>query len=802
MLCNFFLHGQIVIKHIWRQYTRKNFPGDNNISNKYFHNIYEKLFVVLQINMQNLPKIECWHVGETMDLQKKQLSLIKYIKKIAILLCAFFIFCSGIVADASSDKTQSNILTVGVPIDRCPVFYKEQNGKITGIGADLMTIAANNAGYDDVIFKEVQEDSLKSALDNSEYDVVLPFGSAITSTNNKQSIVTESLLEMPFILVTLKDKTLPPLTELKVGMISSLQGGIDTISFLYPDVKITTYDSMKECIEALRGNKVDALLHNSYVWSYILQKPFYSNLVVQPTSMFTMSFRAGTLDTEDGQEVIARLNNGIKTLSNAQRQAIVLDYTTRKLYHYNLFDYIYTNIWAIIFIILLIVLFISMAIQRQKSYKRKHEQVVKELIEKDTLTGAYSIAGFKRKVKELIRQNPNIPYLISYNNIKNFKYINDLYGRDIGNEILKFWAKQYKDILSDDEAIGRIVGDEIIVCRKIVDEDQVSKNEAAISRAINKHFFNEGQETLVKIYTGIYVLTKNDYQEMDVDKMIDCAVIAANNLLISEQNSYQIYNPQQWEKEKLLIEIQNHLSIAISTGEIKVWYQPQIDCHTNEIVGAEALCRWHHPKLGWLAPDIFIPILEDANMIFTLDSYVWECVCRDLQRWNNKGMRRSVSINLSRADIQEKDDICEHLKSLVDNYELHTEQLKVEITETAYVDKPDILIDTTNKLREAGFQVEMDDFGSGYSSLHMLKEIPVDKIKVDLHFLTQTENVEKSHIIIRYIIQMIEALNLKLIVEGVETKEQMEFLKQSGCHEMQGYYFYKPMPCSDFEEIL
>ena len=196
---------------------------------------------------------------------------------------------------------------------------------------------------------------------------------------------------------------------------------------------------------------------------------------------------------------------------------------------------------------------------------------------------------------------------------------------------------------------------------------------------------------------------------------------------------------------------------------------------------------------------MFIPVLEETGMIFDLDSYVWDKVCQDLHRWNEQGYHRSVSVNVSRDDIREDRDIPGHFHNLIKTYGLTPEQLRIEITETAYVENSELLISTTEKLRALGFKVEMDDFGSGYSSLHMLKEVPVDRIKLDLHFLTASGDSEKCRTIVSCMINMVNLLGMEMIAEGVETIEQARFLRSQGCCEMQGYYFYKPMPVQDFE---
>ena len=286
------------------------------------------------------------------------------------------------------------------------------------------------------------------------------------------------------------------------------------------------------------------------------------------------------------------------------------------------------------------------------------------------------------------------------------------------------------------------------------------------------------------------------------EKTLDLARVAEKRIRVSRRGDYEFYNPEQWQRGKRIAEIINYLPAAIKSGDIQVWYQPQVDYEKGRITGAKALCRWDHNKLGWLYPYDFISTLEEAGLIFNLDSFVWETVCKDLHRWNEAGVRTSASVNVSRDDVRADRDLPAYFMNLVQTYGLSPDQLHIEITETAYVENPEILIDTTERLRAMGFRVEMDDFGSGYSSLHMLKEVPVDRIKLDLHFLTESGDPVKSRTIVSCMVQMIHQLGMEMIAEGVETVEQADFLKDIDCSEMQGYYFYKPMPVHEFEKII
>ena len=347
----------------------------------------------------------------------------------------------------------------------------------------------------------------------------------------------------------------------------------------------------------------------------------------------------------------------------------------------------------------------------------------------------------------------------------------------------------------------RIEGDHFAVLRRIEGDERMRQDEINVFDPVRNYFVDRGEDMRVQLCSGVYVLTSNDYRNIDVDRMLDYTRVAEKRVRDTRKEGYEFYNPDQWEKGKMAADIVSHLPLAIQADELQVWYQPQVNYDSGEITGLEALCRWDHGKLGWLLPSEFIPTLEETGLIYDLDTYIWDKVCQDLRRWNEQGKRLSVSVNLSRCDIREDGDIPGHFSRLIQTYNLTPDQLRVEVTETAYAEDSDLLISTTMKLRELGLAVEMDDFGSGYSSLHMLKEVPVDRIKLDMNFLTGTGDPEKGRIIVTQVITLVNSLGMDMIAEGVETVEQADFLQERGCSEMQGYYFYKPMTVEDFEKL-
>lgn len=718
------------------------------------------------------------------------------------LFCFIFLFsffCSTLLAKADDSI---NELTVGVPVDRCPIFYLDNDsGQVTGIGVDLMKVAADNSGYK-LSFAPIKEKTIKEALDNESYDIIVPFGSAIKSEMGKSIVVSDNLFETPFTLVVTDNLKIPQLSTIHVGMLKSLVGAADTVKSLYPGMRISFYDTMDESIRAVRNGEVDALLHNSYVWSYVLQKPSYSDLKVLSNAMFSMDFKAGALDTAKGREIIEHLNDGISKITDTKRQAIILDYTSRNLYQYDFSDYIYKYGVYILLIALLILALIIIALMKNRSIKLQHEKKLQRLVDHDSLTGIYSLVGFKKRAEEILKEKPDDSYLLIYTNIKNFKYINEKFGKASGDELLCFLANRIKECAMEDEVVGRLNADRFVILYHNSARGKVYSEYEKVFGPINNYFIDRGIDERVLLCYGIYVLTPLDYKQINIDLMIDYAHLAEKKVRESQNEGYEFYNKNQWERGKQVAEVINQIPIAIENGGIHVWYQPQYNYKTGEITGAEALVRWKHEDKGFISPAYFIPILEETGLIYDLDLFVWERVCQDLSRWNELGYHKNVSVNLSRCDIKDDNDISEIFDNLIKKYNLSPDQLRIEITESAYVENPNVQLEVTDKLRMLGFQVEMDDFGSGYSSLNMLKNVTVDRIKLDLNFLTSSGDQKKSRIIISSIIKMLISLNVNMIAEGVETKEQADFLLSEGCSQMQGYYFYKPMPVEDFSRLI
>ncbi len=423
---------------------------------------------------------------------------------------------------------------------------------------------------------------------------------------------------------------------------------------------------------------------------------------------------------------------------------------------------------------------------------------------RDALTGLLSLEGFKKRAMELFEQHPERKYAIWYSDIQRFKYINDAFGYESGDRLLSHWAGLLQGSSREGEIHGRISGDNLISLTYYDSLGELDKRFHELLPKVENYLVQPGWQSSVEIVTGIYLVKEEDIIKPDINQMIDWAHVAQKDVKNLSGSRMSIFDERLWKSQLRELEIRRHVREALASGEVSIWLQPQYDFSDYKLVGAEVLGRWNHPTLGWISPGEFIPILERSGQITEFDRFIWREACKCMRKWLDMGAdsrKLSLSVNVSRRDIYQI-DLCEEFCSLLREYDLPTNMLRIEITESAYMEEPEHLIYIVENLQKQGFIVEMDDFGSGFSSLNMLKDVPVDILKVDMRFLQGNNNTFRGGRILSSIVQMADWLEMSVIAEGVETKEQAEFLKSLGCYVMQGYYFAKPRPISEFEELF
>lgn len=415
-------------------------------------------------------------------------------------------------------------------------------------------------------------------------------------------------------------------------------------------------------------------------------------------------------------------------------------------------------------------------------------------IQFDPLTGLYSKAFFCRQVQECLLQNPDKEYDIICSDIVNFKLVNDVYGTPAGDRLLQAVSQSYTENTYGKGICGHLHADQF-ACMIEHHWEYTERMFQEAGDQINAKF--QTQSIIMK--WGVYHV---EDREVPVEQMCDRALLAARGIKGQYQKHFAFYDDVLRSKLLREQEIVDSMEPGLAAGQFEIYLQPKYRVEDSRMVGAEALVRWNHPEWGMQSPAVFIPLFERNGFITRLDQYVWDKTCAVLRDWEERGLPLlPISVNVSRADIYNA-DLPDNLKGLLHKYQLPPSRLHLEITESAYTENPQQIIDTVSRLRELGFVVEMDDFGSGYSSLHMLDQMPVDVLKLDMKFIQSEPATPVNQEIVRFIVSLAHLMKLSVVAEGVETAEQLERLREIGCECVQGYYFAKPMPVKAFEKLM
>ena len=409
----------------------------------------------------------------------------------------------------------------------------------------------------------------------------------------------------------------------------------------------------------------------------------------------------------------------------------------------------------------------------------------------DSLTKAYNRYGFYKNAQKLIKEHTDTEYCLILSDIKSFKLINEIYGENIADKILIDEVNIIRQKMKGNSVLGRLNGDIIamVIPKEYLSEKEFSDMIKLLSdRYSNKNF-------RLHIYLGVYYIKDvNETIRQMVDKVSLVIMKSKGNMsnyiLYYDENSYR----NDIFKQQLIGEFET----ALNENQFCMYLQPQTDKDGN-MLGAEALIRWNHPNMGLIMPGAFIECFEDAGLIYRLDNYIWEEAAKQLKIWKDSGYNYYISVNISAKDFYHI-DVYHTFKNLVSKYGIDTDKLHIEITETALSEDKQAAHKTIERLHDEGFIIEIDDFGSGYSSFNFLKDVCADVIKIDRVFLKKSSHEERGEQILRSIISLSHDIGMDVITEGVENVDQLSMLAKMNCDWFQGYYFSKPITVGDFEE--
>ena len=437
----------------------------------------------------------------------------------------------------------------------------------------------------------------------------------------------------------------------------------------------------------------------------------------------------------------------------------------------------------------------------QRTIELAEDKDIIQNTERDPLTSLFNREFFYRYVEQYDLHHPGVKMDAVALNINHFHLLNELYGWDYGDHVLGAIGNKVRELMAENGGIaGRMDADSFLLYYP-------SGADYEVLREMLGKGLLEGKATnskKVKVRIGIYPEVD---RSVKIERRFDRAKQAADTVRTSYTKFVAYYNNDLREKELMEESLIESLDAAVAERQFEIFYQPKYDITGEKPVlcSAEALVRWRHPEYGMVSPGVFIPLFEEKGLIQKVDRYVWEDAARQIRLWKEKfGLTIPVSVNVSRIDVYAPDFVS-NFKRLVAENGLTPEHYYLEITESAYTEDSEQLLAVVGELRAEGFMVEMDDFGSGYSSLNMISTLPIDAIKLDMNFIRNMhlkESESRNNRIVELMIDIAHYLGVPVVAEGVETQDQVELLRRMGCHIVQGYYFSKPVTAKEFEKFI
>ena len=695
--------------------------------------------------------------------------------------------------------TEHGKIRVGYRDNDLPFCALSEDGKtLTGMLADYLAFAETCEKNAKLSFEtrafQTAEEMLK-ALADGEIDCAFPSYFSSYDGEQRGVIITDPLvINDMFAMVRTADRQgLSKEQEMKVAVPAGNPSFETFLNNFFPKWQIVYYPDAEAGYRAVASGEADCGLVSNYRISRISDvctKYGFATLATNESMEMCFAVRKedsslfSILNKVTHRMPETMMNTSLTRYAFRDDKVSLVDFLRDNL------GYVIAGIVTIIAIILLLVLRSARAEAKAKAGSR----IISET-ELDRLTGLYNREFFLVYANRMYKEHPEKPMDAVAVDIERFHSLTSLNGRTFGNEVLKTLGHEITAFLKENGGIGsRSENDhfDLYCAHRETYEDLLAR----FTERLNELSRNAD----IQLRMGVMPWQK----ELEPEQMLDRAWSAARSIRGHYKTHLMVYDEELRHQEEMNQRLRNDLTRALEEGEMEVWYQPKFDIQVDPPVmrSAEALVRWHHPRLGMITPDVFIPLFERSGQITALDSYVWAQAARQIAAWREKyGRLLPVSVNLSRVDVFDP-KLMATLEGIVAENRLNRSDLTLEITESAYTENADHLIQVIEGLREKGYVIEMDDFGSGYSSLNMLSSLPVDVLKMDIAFIRNIERNERDFHLVELILDIARYLKVPVVAEGVETEKQLKLLKEAGCDLVQGYYFSRPLPPGEFEERM
>jgi len=458
-----------------------------------------------------------------------------------------------------------------------------------------------------------------------------------------------------------------------------------------------------------------------------------------------------------------------------------------------------------LFVIITMVLVYTLINNREKKIKeatKASSEAIKELKHMafyDTLTGLPNRAMFANKIKNLAN-NTKEKFAIAFFDIDDFKYINDTMGHYIGDELLKFIGNKISQEIKAPDMVARLGGDEFaILFKNFKSKEELCDNLEVMKNNIGNTWNAGSREFFISISIGVAVFPHDGYDFDTLLKNSDIAMYAAKK---EGKNKILFYEKDINDETVWHFHMANKLQKGLDNEEFELYYQPQVELSTGRITGVEALLRWNHSQDGFVSPDEFIPVAEITGQIYELERRVIRNVLFQKKKWEEEGLTDiELSINLSCKSLISNSNFMK-IEAILSDFDVDYSKIVIEITETAAISNVDIAIERLNILKVRGLKIALDDFGTGYSSITYLKKLPIDMVKLDKSYINSKHNKEKDVSIVKFVLSLAHDLGFRVIAEGIETCDQMDYLKSINCEYGQGYYLGMPMRIEKINELI
>ncbi len=667
-----------------------------------------------------------------------------------------------------------------------------ENGELTGALKDYLEAAADSVMNAHIDFEPrafATAEAAMKALENGEVDCVFPANLSHSDAEDRGLLMSPALMCTDlFAVVRQADRQ--AFARREHVLVAVNEGNPNYESCLkddFPDWRIVYYPTTAECLDAVSKGVADCVLISSYRYNNIARQCDRLHLATVTTGYeleYCFAVPAGE------PALYSLLSKAADLVPDSAVNTALSKYVSEDA-KTTLTDFLEENVWVVIAVVGAILLALLAVMLRSIRAEKNAEKLIR-VTETDELTGLYNRDYFLEYAGRLRREHPETQMDAVVLNIDRFHSVNAMSGREFGDKVLRTLGNEIRAAADEAGGIaGRFEADRFdIFCPH---------------REDYRPLYDRLQGKLDEIANGANIRLRMGvmpWQDgMEAVQMFDRARTACGMARDNYKEHLIVFDEKMQEREQYEQRLLNDLSRALNNYEFEVHYQPQYDIQSEppKLVSAEALVRWNHPELGMIPPGDFVPLFERSGKIGEVDRYVWSEAARQVARWRDLyGVTIPISVNLSRVDVFDP-ELESALEKLLAYNGLGQEIIKLEVTESAYTGNADQVIKVVEGLRRKGYVVEMDDFGSGYSSLNMLSAMPVDVLKMDRAFIQRIGEDEKDAHLVALILEIAKSLKIPVVAEGVETDEQLQMLKKLGCSLVQGFYFSRPLPADEFE---